>query len=113
MKLRILLAGAVMGLGIPASALIAQKPAAAPRDWSRTVVQTPEGGFQMGNPKAFEAASALDPGKKVITYCGGGIAATWNAVLLNKLGQQNVAVNAGSMNEWASDPACPIVKSAK
>ena len=33
MKLRILLAGAVMGLGIPASALIAQKPAATPRDW--------------------------------------------------------------------------------
>lgn len=62
---------------------------------------------------SFEATGALDPGKKVITYCGGGIAATWNAVLLNKLGQQNVAVYDGSMNEWASDPACPIVKSAK
>ena len=59
----------------------------------------------------FEQTGALDPGNKVITYCGGGIAATWNALLLNKLGQPNVAVYDGSMNEWASDPSCPIVKS--
>ncbi|QHJ72171.1 sulfurtransferase [Planococcus halotolerans] len=60
---------------------------------------------------SFEGTGALDPDKKVITYCGGGIAATWNALLLNNLGQQNVAVYDGSMNEWASDPSCPIVKS--
>ncbi|HSI67853.1 MAG TPA: sulfurtransferase [Planococcus sp. (in: firmicutes)] len=60
---------------------------------------------------SFEQTGALDPDKKVITYCGGGIAATWNALLLNKLGQPNVAVYDGSMNEWASDPSCPIVKS--
>lgn len=57
----------------------------------------------------FEKIGALDPDKKVITYCGGGIAATWNALLLNKLGQKNVAVYDGSMNEWASDPSCPLV----
>lgn len=62
---------------------------------------------------SFEGTGALDPDKKVITYCGGGIAATWSALLLNKLGQPNVAVYDGSMNEWASDPACPIVKSEK
>lgn len=60
---------------------------------------------------AFEQTGALDPGKKVITYCGGGIAATWNALMLNKLGQPNVAVYDGSMNEWTSDPSCPIAKS--
>lgn len=60
---------------------------------------------------AFEQTGALDPGKKVITYCGGGIAATWNALMLNKLGQPNVAVYDGSMNEWTSDPSCPVVKS--
>lgn len=60
---------------------------------------------------SFEKTGALDPDKKVITYCGGGIAATWSALLLNKLGQPNVAVYDGSMNEWASDPSCPIVKS--
>lgn len=57
----------------------------------------------------FEKLGALDPSKKVITYCGGGIAATWNALLLNKLGQENVAVYDGSMNEWASDESCPLV----
>jgi thiosulfate/3-mercaptopyruvate sulfurtransferase len=57
----------------------------------------------------FEKLGALDPNKKVITYCGGGIAATWNALLLNKLGQENVAVYDGSMNEWASDESCPLV----
>ena len=50
----------------------------------------------------FDALGALDPSKKVITYCGGGIAASWNALLLNKLGQENVAVYDGSLNEWAS-----------
>lgn len=60
---------------------------------------------------AFEQTGALDSTKKVITYCGGGIAATWNALMLNKLGQPNVAVYDGSMNEWTSDPSCPVIKS--
>lgn len=59
--------------------------------------------------ETFEKYGALDPNKKVITYCGGGIAATWNALLLNMLGQNNVAVYDGSMNEWASDPDCPLI----
>ncbi|MBD8070161.1 sulfurtransferase [Bacillus sp. PS06] len=59
--------------------------------------------------ETFDKVGALDPTKKVITYCGGGIAATWNALLLNMLGQKNVAVYDGSMNEWASDPDCPLV----
>ncbi|MCA0971367.1 sulfurtransferase [Halobacillus litoralis] len=59
---------------------------------------------------AFEKAGALDKDKKIITYCGGGIAATWNAVLLRKLGHDNVAVYDGSMAEWASDPDTEIEK---
>ena len=59
--------------------------------------------------QAFEQSGALAPDNKVITYCGGGIAATWTALLLNKLGQPNVAVYDGSMNEWTSDPSCPVV----
>ncbi|WP_203334450.1 sulfurtransferase [Planococcus beigongshangi] len=61
---------------------------------------------------SFEKSGALDPSKKVITYCGGGIAATWNALMLNRLGQPNVAVYDGSMNEWTSDPSCPVIKGA-
>ena len=56
----------------------------------------------------FEATGALDPNKKVITYCGGGIAATWNALILEKLGVKNVAVYDGSLNEWAADPNLPL-----
>jgi protein-disulfide isomerase len=50
-----LLAAAATGLaaahGAPAAAP-AGGPGAAARDWSRTVVATPEGGFRMGNPGA-------------------------------------------------------------
>ncbi|RLL41112.1 sulfurtransferase [Oceanobacillus piezotolerans] len=60
--------------------------------------------------EAFEKVGALDPNKKVITYCGGGIAATWNALLLNKLGQHNVAVYDGSMSEWTADSSLPLEK---
>ncbi|ANU15364.1 Thiosulfate sulfurtransferase, rhodanese [Planococcus halocryophilus Or1] len=59
--------------------------------------------------KQFEKIDALNPNKKVITYCGGGLAATWTALMLNKLGQKNVAVYDGSLNEWVNDPTCPLV----
>ncbi|MER2000687.1 MAG: rhodanese-like domain-containing protein, partial [Lysinibacillus sp.] len=59
--------------------------------------------------ETFGSIGALDTDKTVITYCGGGIAATWNALLLNKLGQENVAIYDGSMNEWAADETCPLV----
>lgn len=36
----------------PADSAPARRAAAAPVDWARTVVMTPEGGFRMGNPDA-------------------------------------------------------------
>lgn len=56
----------------------------------------------------FEKVGALGPDKKVITYCGSGIAATWNALLLNKLGKHNVSMYDGSMTEWTADPSLPL-----
>lgn len=56
----------------------------------------------------FEKVGALDPNKKVITYCGSAIAATWTGLILNKLGQTNVAVYDGSLTEWAKDPSLPL-----
>ena len=45
---------------------------------------------------------------RVVTYCGGGIAATLAAFALDQLGHQNIAVYDGSLSEWASDPERPM-----
>jgi thiosulfate/3-mercaptopyruvate sulfurtransferase len=41
--------------------------------------------------------------ERIITYCGGGIAATVNAVAYMMLGYQNVAVYDGSLYEWKGE----------
>jgi thiosulfate/3-mercaptopyruvate sulfurtransferase len=55
----------------------------------------------------FAAAGALDAGR-VITYCGGGIAASSDAFVLTLLGRDDVAVYDASLSEWAADPALPM-----
>lgn len=55
------------------------------------------------------APALNDPGQSVITYCGGGIAATADAFLLRRLGKDNVAVYDGSMAQWTADEAMPLV----
>lgn len=55
----------------------------------------------------FEGAGAT-PGKRILNYCGGGIAATLDAFLLHQLGYSNIAVYDASMSEWAKDPALPM-----
>ncbi len=55
----------------------------------------------------FKAAGALDAGK-VITYCGGGIAASSDAFVLTLLGKDDVALYDASLGEWANDPALPM-----
>jgi thiosulfate/3-mercaptopyruvate sulfurtransferase len=56
---------------------------------------------------AFAAVGA-DPSKRVLVYCGGGIAATLDAFLLHQLGYRDVAVYDASMSEWAKDETLPI-----
>jgi thiosulfate/3-mercaptopyruvate sulfurtransferase len=55
----------------------------------------------------FEAVGALSR-ERVITYCGGGIAASSDAFVLTLLGVPNVAVYDGSLLEWAADPTLPM-----
>ena len=55
----------------------------------------------------FAAAGALDAGR-VITYCGGGIAASSDAFVLALLGREDVAVYDPSLSEWAADPSLPM-----
>jgi thiosulfate/3-mercaptopyruvate sulfurtransferase len=56
--------------------------------------------------RRFEAVGAFD--KEVITYCGGGIAASADALALVMLGHPNVRLYDASMSEWANDPSLPM-----
>ena len=57
---------------------------------------------------AFEGVGAA-PDKRVLVYCGGGIAATLDAfVLTAMLGHKNVSVYDNSMQEWSNDPSLPM-----
>ncbi|MDX2201959.1 MAG: sulfurtransferase [Hyphomicrobiaceae bacterium] len=49
-----------------------------------------------------------DKSKRILVYCGGGIAATLDAFLLHQLGYSNLAVYDASMSEWAKDASLPI-----
>jgi thiosulfate/3-mercaptopyruvate sulfurtransferase len=55
----------------------------------------------------FEKVGA-DKSKRVLIYCGGGIAATLDAFLLHQLGYTDLAVYDASMSEWAKDPSLPM-----
>jgi thiosulfate/3-mercaptopyruvate sulfurtransferase len=46
--------------------------------------------------------------KKVIAYCGGGISATIDLLLLRRLGYEKLMLYDGSMGEWANDTSLPI-----
>lgn len=56
-------------------------------------------------PNAQLAASLKEEARydRVITYCGGGIAATVNAMAHLMAGNENVAVYDGSMDEWVGE----------
>lgn len=56
---------------------------------------------------AFAAVGATTA-SRVICYCGGGIAATMDALALVLSGHGEVAVYDGSMLEWARDSALPM-----
>jgi len=57
---------------------------------------------------AFEDVGTT-PDKKVLVYCGGGIAATLDAFVLTALlGHNNVSVYDNSMQEWSTDASLPM-----
>ena len=58
--------------------------------------------------QAFEGVGTT-PDKRVLVYCGGGIAASLDAFVLTAvLGHKNVAVYDNSMQEWSNDPSLPM-----
>jgi thiosulfate/3-mercaptopyruvate sulfurtransferase len=55
----------------------------------------------------FDAVDAFEK-KQAITYCGGGIAASADALALVMLGHPDVRLYDASMSEWANDPSLPM-----
>jgi thiosulfate/3-mercaptopyruvate sulfurtransferase len=73
------------------------------------------------NTNEFRSADELREGfatvgasaKGVITYCGGGIAASADAFALVLLGHPDVKLYDASLSEWASDPTLPMETDAE
>lgn len=57
---------------------------------------------------AHFAAVGADKSERVLTYCGGGIAASATALLLFMLGHENVGLYDNSMSEWSNDDSLPM-----
>ncbi|WP_374440886.1 sulfurtransferase [Stella sp.] len=56
----------------------------------------------------FRAAGVLDA-DRIVVYCGGGVAASSDALALATIGR-DAAVYARSLQEWARDPVRPLVR---
>jgi len=57
---------------------------------------------------AHFADVGADKSARVLTYCGGGIAASATAMLLVMLGHENVGLYDNSMSEWSVDESLPM-----
>ena len=53
-------------------------------------------------------AQGVTRGKQIIAYCGGGISATIDLLMLHRLGYESLLLYDGSMGEWAKDDSLPI-----
>ena len=67
---------------------------------------------ESGRYRAFDELELVYDGanrsNRVITYCGGGVAASSVAFTMHRLGFSDVAVYMNSLQEWAADPANPM-----
>lgn len=68
----------------------------------------PDTGRYLSREQLAQRFASLLGQPRVITYCGGGIAATNDAFVLTLLGHENVAVYDGSLVEWAPDHTLPL-----
>ncbi|MCU1524264.1 MAG: sulfurtransferase [Microbacteriaceae bacterium] len=71
-----------------------------------------ESNAYLGHDELREKFSPVLGGNRIVAYCGGGIAAASDALALTLLGERNVAIYDGSLNEWAADPASALTVDA-
>ncbi len=71
---------------------------------------------EIGHYRSFDELDMMHDGDRdarAITYCGGGVAASSVAFTMHRLGFNDVAVYMPSLQEWAADPANPMVVSGE
>ena len=68
----------------------------------------PATGLMRSTGELRAAFGALDDNRRIITYCGGGIAASLDAFALHLIGRDDVSVYDASLMEWSTDPTLPM-----
>ena len=58
--------------------------------------------------RSLATRAGLDPGQRVITYCGVGISASLGLFALHLAGYRNVALYDASWEEWGTDSTLPV-----
>ncbi len=64
--------------------------------------------FRPRDELARELSGLLDPAVPVIAYCGAGISATVDVLVLSMLGRDDVRLYDGSLTEWSADPTLSL-----
>lgn len=86
------------------------RPGHIPGSWNLTAWEVLDRRTQCYRPldELRTKAGPVLGSKRAITYCGGGVAASSVALVLTRLGHQDVAVYDGGLQEWCSDPDLPL-----
>jgi len=68
-----------------------------------------DGTYASPEKLAHAAHTALEASNRpLVLYCGGGISAAANALALTLLGESDIKIYDGSLEEWAADPNLPL-----
>lgn len=98
------------GEGAPEDARAGRIPGSVNVPWSSTIDRD-TGRYRSPDVlTAAFAAAGVRPDQPIITYCGGGIAASMDAFALALAGHEDVRVYDGSLAEWVADPSLPLVR---
>jgi len=75
---------------------------------AQSLVDTESWRFRPRDELARELSGLLDAAVPVIAYCGAGISATVDILVLSMLGRDDVRLYDGSLTEWSADLTLPL-----